>query len=88
MMKYNYLSLLSILLCLSRIVITQCDPVPTHTLVKGQIFYASHYTRIWTPSLNKDKGVDIHRQFSGTKNVGNGAILSGCHCSQDNTQCL
>ena len=55
----------------------------TYTVVKEQIFSASHYTRIWIPSLNKDKGVDIHKQFSGTKNVGNSAILSSCHCNQD-----
>ena len=62
--------------------------MPTYTVVKEQIFSAYHYTRIWIPSLNKDKGVDIHKQFYGTKNVGNGAILSGCHINQDNTQCL
>ena len=71
-MKKYYCPLLSILLYLSRIVITQCDPVPTHTIVRDQIFYASYYTRIWIPNLNKDKGVDIHRQFSETKNAGNG----------------
>ena len=49
--------------------------MPTYTVVKKQIFGASHYTRIWIPSLKKDKGVDIHKQFSGTKNVGNGDYL-------------
>ena len=62
--------------------------MPTHTIERDQIFYTAYYNMIWIPSLNKDKGDDIHRQFSETKYVENGAILSGCHCSQDNTQCL
>ena len=45
---------------------TQCVPEPTYTVVREKIFSASHYTRIWIPSLNKDNGVDIHKQFSGT----------------------
>ena len=68
--------------------LTQYVPMPTYTVVKKQMFSASHYPKIWIPSLNKDRGVDIHKQFSGTNNVGNGAILPGCHCNQDNTQCL
>ena len=66
----------------------QSDPIPTHTIDKDQIFYTAYYNGIWTPNLNKDKGVDSHRQFSETKNVGNGAILSSCDYNQDNTQCL
>ena len=64
--------------------------MPNHTTERDQIFYTPYYNRIWIPSLNKDKGIDIHRQFSETKNVGNGVILSGLsyHCSQGNTQCL
>ena len=62
--------------------------MPTHTIEKDQIFYTAYYNRIWIPSLNKDKGVDSHRQFSETKNVRNGAILPGCHYNQGNTQCL
>ena len=62
--------------------------MPTHTIEKDQIFYTAYYGRIWIPSLNIDKGSDSHRQFYGTKNVGNGAILSGCHYNQDTTQCL
>ena len=48
--------------------------MPTCTIERDQIFYTPYYNRIWIPSLNKDKGVDIFRQFSETKNVGNGAI--------------
>ena len=62
--------------------------MPTHTIEKDQIFYTAYYSRIWIPNLNKDKGVDSHRQFSETKNVWNGAILSGCHSNQDNTLCF
>ena len=61
--------------------------MPTHTAEKDLIFYTVYYTRIWISSLNKDKGADSYRQFPGTKNVWNGAILSGCHHTQDNTQC-
>ena len=48
----------------------------THTIEKDQIFYTAYYNQIWIPNLNKDKGVDNHRQFSETKNVGNGATTT------------
>ena len=64
------------------------DPIPTHTTEKDQIFYTTYNNRIWIPSLNKDKGGNSHRQFSEIEYVRNGAILSGCHYNQGNTQCL
>ena len=68
--------------------VTQKDPTPTHITEKDQILYTVYYNGIWILYLNKDKGVNSYRLFSETKNVGNGAILSGCHYNQDFTQCL
>ena len=87
-MMCNYLSFVDCSIVYADYLLTQYVPMPIYTVVKEQIFSASHYARIWIPSLNKDKGVDVHKQFSGTKNVWNGVILSGCHYNQDNTQCL
>ena len=69
-MKYNYLYFIVYSFVLKQNTNTQCDPVPTHTIVRDQIFYISHYTGIWIPSLNKDKGVDIHRAVLWNKECG------------------
>ena len=42
---------------LYELVVTQSDPIPTHTIEKDQIFYTVCYNGIWILSLNKDKGV-------------------------------
>ena len=54
---------LTVLYSLFFCVITQWDPMPTHTIEKDQIFYTAFYSRIWIPNLNKDKDVDIYRAF-------------------------
>ena len=38
---------------LCRTVITQSDPIPTHTIEKDPIIYAAYYNRIWIHSLTK-----------------------------------